>query len=92
MGEFPIIDKALPRCIKKDTVDSQGSVFIPTYKEIQEWGKRDLGVIIQTCWIAEVKREMGLTKGAAPNRGLGDYAKPCPPKYKSAIREYLSEK
>ena len=65
-----------------------------TYKDIQRSTARMIGVrpsSVKTCWIAEVKRELGLTRGAAPNAAQGQGAPPCPPKYKDAIRRALSD-
>lgn len=51
-----------------------------TYKQIQsEYTKLYGKPVIQNCWIADVKRELGLTKRIAHNR-LDKYSavKPCP--------------
>ena len=64
-----------------------------TYTEIQHLVARILGVrpsSVKTCWVAEVKRELGLTRGSAPNTGRGQRAPACPPKYKEAIWRVLS--
>ena len=39
-----------------------------TYKEIQECYKKQYGKTVKTCWIADVKNEMGLTNRKAYNR------------------------
>ena len=62
---------------------------MPTYKEIAACVRRRTGRTVKTCWIAEVKREMGLTTRTAWNRGQGAGAPPCPPQYKEAIRNCL---
>lgn len=50
-----------------------------TYKEIQNKGKEDLGIIIKSYWIADVKRELGLTTRSAYNRASQSKVKyPCP--------------
>lgn len=50
-----------------------------TYKEIKNKAKEDLGITIKTCWIADVKRELGLTSRLAYNRITEDKVKyPCP--------------
>ena len=64
---------------------------MPTYKQIQVSVRQSVGVTVKTCWIAEVKREMGLTRGPAPNRGQGEGAPPCPQHYKDAIRRCMLE-
>lgn len=45
---------------------------------------------IKTCWIARVKRELGLTRGRAPNN-LGDAVPPPPPPVRQAIKEFIEE-
>ena len=67
---------------------------IPTYSQIQEHVSQQLGVAfgsVKTCWIAEVKRELGLTGRSAHNAGQGRGAPPCPPRYRDAIRWFISE-
>jgi len=39
-----------------------------TYAKIQELYRRDFNKTIKTCWIADVKRQLGLTKRKAFNR------------------------
>ena len=63
-----------------------------TYAEIQRYVSQELNVqpdSVKTCWIAEVKRELGLTKGTAPNAGQGRGAPPCPPRYRDAIKRCI---
>ena len=67
-----------------------------SYKWVQARVAEEMGLrpdSVKTCWIAEVKREMGLTGWRAHNSGQGKGAPPCPAKYrgpiKSAIRKYL---
>lgn len=51
-----------------------------TYKQIQELYKQRYNSTIQPCWIADVKRNLGLTTRKAYNRISPDsVAKPCPP-------------
>jgi len=45
---------------------------------------------IRTCWIAWVKRELGLTRGRAPNN-LGNLVQPPPPSVQRAIRDFIEE-
>ena len=45
---------------------------------------------IKTCWIAWVKRELGLTRGRAPNN-LGNIVPPPPPAVRQAIRDFIEE-
>ena len=51
-----------------------------TYKEIIECvkGLDHRGRTVKTCWIAEVKRKLGLTKRVAWNRGRGKGSQRCP--------------
>lgn len=63
-----------------------------TYHQLQETVAARLGILpssVKTCWIAEVKRELGLTRGAAPNHGRGVGAPPCPERCRKAIREAI---
>ena len=61
-----------------------------TYKQIQAEYFRLYGKpIIQSCWIADVKRELGLTKRIAYNRiDKKSAVKPCPG---GQIRDRLKE-
>lgn len=50
-----------------------------TYKQIQDWVKRNYGFSIETCWIAHVKDMCGIITGIAPNRiDAEKRIKPCP--------------
>lgn len=52
----------------------------------------DIGVStssVRTCWIAEVKRAHGMTRGAAPNSGKGVGVPPCPRRYWEAIERAI---
>lgn len=60
-----------------------------TYKQITECVRSKTGRTVKTCWIAEVKREMGLTARRAWNSGLGVGAPRCPSDLKQAIRRCL---
>ena len=65
----------------------------PTYKQIQQHVSQQLGVApgsVKTCWIAEVKRELKLTGHRAHNADHGQGAPPCPPRYRDAIRRFVS--
>ena len=59
-----------------------------TYKEIQaEYKRLYEKPVIQNCWIADVKRELGQTKRIAFNRkDMFIVVKPCP---KGIIKERL---
>ena len=63
-----------------------------TYKQVQDCVAQELGVqpsSVSTCWIAEVKREHGLTQRQAPNAVQGRGARPCPPRYRCAIERCI---
>ena len=66
-----------------------GATKVSTYRQVIECVKQKTGRTVKTCWVAEVKRELGLTTRVAPNRGQGAGAPPCPPRYKEAIRQCL---
>jgi hypothetical protein len=57
-----------------------------TYAQIQDYVKKHYGFSAQTCWIAHVKSDLGLTERTAPNRQNPNMrVKPCPPAKRSAI-------
>lgn len=61
-----------------------------TYQEIMKEVKKNTGRnISHTCWIAEVKRNHGLTRGPAHNTGSGKGAPPCPSWAWEAIEHVL---
>ncbi|MCM4153594.1 hypothetical protein DHD05_18530 [Arenibacter sp. N53] len=58
-----------------------------TYKQIQSLAKKELGRTIKPCWIADVKRELGLTTRVAFNRISSlEIKDPCP---EGEVREWL---
>lgn len=51
-----------------------------TYKQIQEWVRKNYGFTVKTCWIAHVKEICGLEPRKAPNRrNKNKRENPCPP-------------
>ena len=54
--------------------------MVPIYKDIRVKARKDYGYqkYIEPCWIAEVKRKYGLTRGHAWNWGQGESKRPCP--------------
>lgn len=61
-----------------------------TYAEIQRHTKRVYGVSVETCHIADVLREHGLTTRTAPNRiDPLSPVKPCPNGKRQAIEDAL---
>jgi hypothetical protein len=62
-----------------------------TYGQIQVYCKSHYGFIPQTCWIADVLAELGLTSRQAPNRRNPDRpTKPCPSERRTAIIEAIA--
>ncbi len=52
---------------------------IMTYKEIQNRYKREFNKTIKSCWIADVKRQLGLPIRTSYNRiSLNAVKYPCP--------------
>ena len=49
-----------------------------TYKQIQNWVKKEYGFVPKTCWIADVKHKSGLPMRKAPNRQGVERLYPCP--------------
>lgn len=49
-----------------------------TYKQIQNWVKQQYGYVPKTCWIADVKNQVGLPMRKAPNRQGMVRVFPCP--------------
>ena len=62
-----------------------------TYTEIQELYKRSFNKTIKTCWIADVKRQLGLTKRKAVNRNNDFVEYPCPDGVKEWLIAVLNE-
>ena len=63
-----------------------------TYKEIQAHVRSKYGFVPQTCWIAHVKSDYGLTQGVAANRiDVLRRAKPCPDSKRRTIVVALRE-
>ena len=66
--------------------------LVPTYRQLQDCASEELGVkpsSVKTCWIAQVKRELGLAGQRAPNAGRGKGAPPCPPRYRLVIERCI---
>jgi hypothetical protein len=60
-----------------------------TYKQIQDWVKKEYGFDPKTCWIAHVKELSGLPVRRAWNRRGAKRENPCPPEKVESIREAL---
>ncbi len=64
-----------------------------TYKNIQDEYKKLYKKSIKSCWIADVKRELGLTTRQAYNRISDSSVKyPCPNEYKDNIKHIIQGK
>lgn len=60
-----------------------------TYKNIQKLYKDEFSKTIKSCWIADVKRELGLTKRKSYNRlNQSEVKYPCP---NGEIKKWLTE-
>ena len=51
---------------------------IMTYKDIQNKYRSQYGTTIKTCWIADVKRQMGFNVRDAANKQGEDIKNKCP--------------
>ena len=49
-----------------------------TYKEIHEWLKKEKGISVKNCHIADVKSKYNLTTRVAYNRQGENRVYPCP--------------
>lgn len=59
-----------------------------TYKQIQEYIKKNYGFSCKSCWIAHVKSEYKLTKRIAFNRlNADERVYPCPEEKRKFIVE-----
>jgi hypothetical protein len=62
-----------------------------TYKEIQDYVKKQKGYTPKTCWIAHVKEISGLKPKKANNRQASNSrVHPCPTEKQKDIREAFS--
>ncbi len=61
-----------------------------TYQNIRGYVFGEVGFLVETCWIADVKRSNGIPMRAAPNRkSPSSQVKPCPPEKRPAIEAAL---
>ncbi|UUX91991.1 hypothetical protein [Methanoplanus endosymbiosus] len=59
-----------------------------TYKQIMGWVKKNYGISVKTCWIANIKEDVGLKLRKAPNRIDSNKRKySCPPEKRDLIIE-----
>ena len=62
-----------------------------TYREIQDFVRLRHGFVVKTCWIADVKNQLGIPMRTAPNRQGPQRVHPCPDDKKEAILEAMRE-
>jgi addiction module RelE/StbE family toxin len=60
-----------------------------TYKQIQEYVHEHYGYTPKTCWIADVKEQVGIPMRRAPNRVGVERVEPCPTERVPHIEEAL---
>ena len=63
--------------------------MIAIYQTLIGYIRETEGFTAETCWIAHVKAEHGLTRGPAPNRQGAERVKPCPKSKRAAIERAL---
>ena len=62
-----------------------------TYLQVQRIYKKRYGIVVQTCWIADIKSKHGKTTRKAPNR-IGKKPKyPCPNDIRPKLEKILKE-
>lgn len=60
------------------------------YERITRYIRTNRGYVAQTCWIAHVLDDLGLTTRTAPNRlDPTKRVKPCPPSKRADIEEAI---
>lgn len=58
-----------------------------TYKQIQEYIKKEFGFLCKSCWIAHMKEFCGLSVKISPRKISSNIRQvPCPENKKEAIR------
>ena len=63
-----------------------------TYRQIQNETNRRCGFVPKTCWIADVKAELGLISRAAANRiDAGQRKHPCPGRKRSCLIDVVQK-
>jgi len=58
-----------------------------TYRQIQDYIKKNHGYIPKTCWIAHMKEVCGLNPKTAANRRSSIRMYPCPPERQGDLRK-----
>jgi hypothetical protein len=78
-------------CHAVNGVPHREEAKMATYAQIAAWIRHEFGFVAQTCWIADVKAQHGLTRSQAPNRiDPTCRAKPCPDSKRAAIEKALT--
>lgn len=63
-----------------------------TYAQLQTLIKARAGFVPKTCWLAHVRADHGLTRGAAPNRrDPTRRLQSCPPAKRAAIEAVMRD-
>ncbi|MDI9357864.1 MAG: hypothetical protein QM528_02825 [Phycisphaerales bacterium] len=62
------------------------------YKDIQATFKKKYGITIKTCWIADVKRQMGFKVREAHNRQGNKIINECKKEYIQKIKDIINGK
>jgi len=64
---------------------------MPTIKQIQNYVKNKYGYLPKSCWIADVKEQMGIEVKIAHNRENEMYRKhPCPKNKIEQLKEAIN--
>jgi len=67
---------------------SSKEASVPGYRLEREYVRNKYGVNVETCHVAHVKEQLGLTRGKAPNRiDPNGHVKPCPNHLWSLVEE-----
>lgn len=62
-----------------------------TYKMAQKVYRERHGMTVKTCWIANIKRKLGMTMREAPNRQGSTPTNPCPADVRPKLTAILKE-
>lgn len=60
-----------------------------TYKQIQDCYKKHFQQTIKTCWIADVKRQLGLPVRNAHNRKTATIINKCPSHLVNQVKQII---
>ena len=63
-------------------------IILATYKQIQEYVKKEYGYTPKSCWIAHMKEVCGLKPRISPRRhSVDSRVHPCPPSKQNDLVE-----